>query len=78
LAHTTARQRQILSFAGDGLTDAQIGRKLGLSSATVSKHLSRAYARLGVPNRAAAVRLLLGDAIHSPSGPPTAAGTSIF
>jgi DNA-binding NarL/FixJ family response regulator len=58
LTHATTRQREILSFAGEGLTDAQIGRKLGLSSATVSKHLSRAYTRLGVPNRAAAVRLL--------------------
>jgi len=76
--HATARQRQILSFAGEGLTDAQIGRKLGLSSATVSKHLSRAYTRLGVPNRAAAVRMLLGDAIHSPGGPPTTARASTF
>src|SRR6478609_689697 len=62
VTHATARQRQILAFAAEGLTDAQIGRKLGLSSATVSKHLSRAYTRLGVPNRAAAVRLLLGGA----------------
>jgi DNA-binding CsgD family transcriptional regulator len=54
----TARQRQILLLVAQGLTDAQIGRRLGLSSATVSKHLTRAYKRLGVPNRAAAVRLL--------------------
>ena len=60
VTHATARQRQILAFAAKGLTDAQIGRKLGLSSATVSKYLSRAYTRLGVPNRAAAVRLLVG------------------
>lgn len=54
----TGRQRQILALVAQGLTDAQIGRRLGLSSATVSKHLTRSYARLGVPNRAAAVRLM--------------------
>lgn len=54
----TARQRQILALVAEGLTDAQIGRRLGLTAATVSKHLTRTYARLGVPNRAAAVRLI--------------------
>jgi len=54
----TARQRQILALVGEGLTDAQIGRRLGLTTATVSKHLTRSYARLGVPNRAAAARLI--------------------
>jgi len=54
----TDRQRQILALVAEGLTDAQIGRRLELTAATVSKHLTRSYARLGVPNRAAAVRLL--------------------
>jgi DNA-binding CsgD family transcriptional regulator len=54
----TARQRQILTLVGEGLTDAQIGRRLGLTTATVSKHLTRSYARLGVPNRAAAARFI--------------------
>lgn len=57
----TARQREILALVADGLTDAQIGRRLGLSAATVSKHLTRSYARLGVPNRAAAARLVASD-----------------
>lgn len=54
----TRRQQEILSLVATGLTDTQIGRRLGLSPTTVSKHLTRCYARLGVPNRAAAVRLL--------------------
>ncbi len=54
----TTRQRQILDLVGEGLTDAQIGRRLGLTTATVSKHLSRSYARLGAPNRAAAARMI--------------------
>ena len=53
-----ARQEQILTLVAAGLTDAQIGRRLGLTAATVSKHLTRTYARLGVPNRAAAVGLV--------------------
>ena len=57
----TARQRQILALVAEGLTDAQIGRRLGLTGATVSKHLTRSYARLGVPNRAAAARLFGSD-----------------
>lgn len=47
LASTTTRQRQVLSLVAEGLTDAQIGRRLGLSSATVSKHLNRAYKAVG-------------------------------
>jgi DNA-binding CsgD family transcriptional regulator len=58
VAAPTARQEQILTLVADGLTDAQIGRRLGVTAATVSKHLTRTYARLGVPNRAAAVGLI--------------------
>ena len=54
----TRRQRQILELVAEGLTDAQVGRRLGLTAATVSKHLTRSYARLGVPNRAAAVNVI--------------------
>jgi DNA-binding CsgD family transcriptional regulator len=54
----TARQREILALVAEGMTDAQIGRRLGLTAATVSKHLTRSYARLGVPNRVAAARLI--------------------
>ena len=53
----TERQREILSLVAHGMTDAQIGRRLGLTTATVSKHLSRAYSRTGVPNRTAAAQL---------------------
>lgn len=52
------RELEVLRLVAEGATDAQIARRLGLQPATVSKHLSRIYARLGVPNRAAAVRYL--------------------
>jgi DNA-binding CsgD family transcriptional regulator len=51
----SAREQEVLRLVAAGLTDAQVARQLGLSPRTVSKHLERVYARLGVPNRAAAV-----------------------
>ena len=52
------RELEVLHLVAEGATDAQVARRLGLQSSTVSKHLSRIYARLGLPNRAAAVRYL--------------------
>lgn len=57
----STREREVLDLVAEGLTDAQVARRLGLAPATVSKHLRRIYARTGAPNRAAAVRLLLGQ-----------------
>lgn len=54
----SARELEVLRLVADGATDAQVARRLGLRPSTVSKHLSRIYARLGVPNRAAAVQYL--------------------
>jgi DNA-binding CsgD family transcriptional regulator len=57
------RELEVLRLVAEGATDAQVARRLGLQPATVSKHLSRIYARLGVPNRAAAVRYLIDHSI---------------
>lgn len=56
LPELTVRQWQILALVGDGDTNGQIARQLGVSEGTVRKHLENAYARLGVTNRIAAVR----------------------
>jgi DNA-binding CsgD family transcriptional regulator len=52
------REREVLDLVAEGLTDAQIARRLGLRPATVSKHLHRIYVRLGLRNRADATRYL--------------------
>ena len=54
LDRLTARQRQILALAAEGLTDTQIGERLGIAAATVNKHLESVYDRLEVHNRTAA------------------------
>ena len=52
----TDREVQVLSLAADGLTAGAIGRVLGISSRTVSKHLDHAYGKLGSRGRLLAVR----------------------
>lgn len=49
----------MLGLVADGLTDAQVATRLGLSPRTVAKHLQRIYGRLGVANRAAATAWLV-------------------
>jgi DNA-binding CsgD family transcriptional regulator len=55
LPQLTERQRQVLSLAAEGLTDAAIGHRLDCSPRTVDKHLEHIYRRLGVSCRTAAI-----------------------
>jgi DNA-binding CsgD family transcriptional regulator len=48
-------QRELLGLVAAGHTNAQIGRRLGLSEGTVRKHLENIYGRLQVSSRTAAV-----------------------
>ena len=54
----TPRQRTILEEVAAGATDGEIAASLGISPATVGKHLEQIYARLGVHTRTAAAALL--------------------
>lgn len=49
------RETEILRLAARGRTNGQIGRELYISEATVKTHLLRAYGKLGVSSRTAAV-----------------------
>jgi DNA-binding NarL/FixJ family response regulator len=51
----SAREVEVLSFVAKGLTNADIGRSLHISEATVKTHLLRAFGKLGVSDRTAAV-----------------------
>ena len=52
----TRRQEQILERIARGEADKQIAQHLGIATATVQKHVQVLLRRLGVRNRAAAVR----------------------
>nr|WP_307790235.1 LuxR C-terminal-related transcriptional regulator [Streptomyces actuosus] len=58
LGELTARQRQIVTLAADGLSNRQIAERLTLSVRTVGNHLHSAYTRLGGGDRSALPRLL--------------------
>ncbi|MBY8889167.1 response regulator transcription factor [Streptomyces sp. PTM05] len=51
----SARETQVLTLASKGATNAEIGKELFISEATVKTHLLRAYGKLGVSSRTAAV-----------------------
>ena len=66
----SARETEVLILAGRGLTNAQIGRELFVSEATVKTHLLRSYAKLGVSGRTAAVtRAMELGVLPSPGRP---------
>ena len=49
------RERQVLQAASHGLSNSRIGAELYITEATVKTHLLRAYSKLGVDSRTAAV-----------------------
>lgn len=52
----TDRETDVLALVADGLTNRAVARKLGISEATVKTHLAHVYTKLGVLDRATAVR----------------------
>lgn len=51
----TERERQVLDLVARGLSNRQIARELVLAEKTVRNHVSHVFAKLQVPDRAAAV-----------------------
>jgi DNA-binding CsgD family transcriptional regulator len=54
----TRREVEILGLVAEGLTNAEIARRLWVVQSTVAKHLEQAYRKLGVGNRTAAIARL--------------------
>lgn len=60
LDRLTTREREVVQAVSRGLSHKEAGRELGLAPTTVSSHLYRAYAKLGVASRSALSRLVHG------------------
>ena len=53
----TDRERQVLRLAGEGISNAEIGRRLHLAEGTVRNYLSEAIGKLDADNRIEAFRI---------------------
>ncbi|HET9656225.1 MAG TPA: response regulator transcription factor [Kineosporiaceae bacterium] len=71
----TPREVQVLAAVARGLSNADIGRELYISEATVKTHLLRAFAKLGVDDRTRAVTVAMElGLLPAPGGAGTAGG----
>jgi predicted ATPase/DNA-binding CsgD family transcriptional regulator len=57
LGGLSPREQEVLRLVAEGLTNAQIAKRLFLSPRTVNAHLNSIYHKLGVSSRSAAVRI---------------------
>jgi DNA-binding CsgD family transcriptional regulator len=57
----TPREQDVLSLVAQGFAGKQVARYLGISPKTVEQHKTRIFAKLDVPNQAAAVSVVLGS-----------------
>jgi len=51
----SSREREILILVAEGLSNAQIGRRLSITEGTVKRHLGNIYTKLGAASRVEAV-----------------------
>lgn len=63
----TAREIEALRLVSVHMNSKQIARQLGLSPATVDRHIANALHKLGVPTRLSAVRLLMESSVPGPT-----------
>ena len=66
----TPRERDVLALLGRGLSNAEIGRELYLSTATVKDYVSAVLAKLGVTNRVQAAVIARDAGIVAAPGRP--------
>jgi DNA-binding CsgD family transcriptional regulator len=53
----TPRQRESLVLVAKGMTNAEVGEKLGVKECTIKAHMLQSYKKLKVKNRAKAILL---------------------
>jgi DNA-binding NarL/FixJ family response regulator len=65
----TAREREVLSLVGQGLSNRLIARRLGIAEKTVKAHLTSAFAAIGVSDRVQAALWWQRNAVPRSSVP---------
>jgi non-specific serine/threonine protein kinase len=65
----TVREREVLQLVDEGLSDAEIAKRLVVSPRTVHAHLRSIYRKLGVTSRTAARRYAAEDSPGEATGP---------
>lgn len=61
LGALSARQREILGYVAEGMSNAEIASALFLSESTIKQHLRAAYKLIGASNRTEAAKLFRRD-----------------
>jgi DNA-binding NarL/FixJ family response regulator len=63
------REHDVLQALADGLTDKEIGQRLGIGTETVRTHMAGIFAKLGVESRLQALAFAVRHGLVSPSVP---------
>lgn len=64
LSVLTRREREVLGLIGAGLNNSEIAERMFVSTATVKTHINNLFAKLGIRDRAQAVRIAAGHGGH--------------
>lgn len=73
----TAREREVLQLAAQGLTNPEIGERLTISPRTAETHRANLLRKLGLQSQTDLVRFAIGRGLIMPTGPlptPDSAG----
>ncbi|MGW5642605.1 LuxR C-terminal-related transcriptional regulator [Saccharopolyspora sp. NPDC003752] len=59
----TPRERQVLGLLAEGMSNKQVGRRLGISAHGAKRHVANLLAKLNCPNRTLAVAYAIRDGL---------------